>query len=268
MSDPSGIAEHYSGENDLLARIEAALREHGARVPFDLDTLGLFDEFHIGGRAATAKLVDGLALSASSRVVDLGSGLGGPARYIAKTTGAHVTGVDLTPDFVEAGQTLTGMAVMLDRVRLTQGDICDLPFDNQSFDAGYMIHVGMNIADKAALAREAARVLKPDSRFVIYDVMALSAKGVTYPVPWASGPDQDALCMIQVYRRALIGAGFSILSETNRSDLMRPPPASAQDAVLGLHLVMGPEAGRKIGNMVEALRDGRIAPIEIVARLR
>lgn len=266
MSDPTGISEHY-GSDSLLTRIEAALRAHGARTPLDLDTLSLFDEFHIGGRAATAALLDHLGVTAGSRVLDLGCGLGGPARFIAKTTGAHVTGVDLTPDFVTAAQALTGLALMIDRVRVVQGDILNLPFGLDEFDAAYMIHVGMNIADKAALASSVARVLKPGGTFGIYDVMALSTQDVTYPVPWASAPGQSALSSPQGYRDALTGAGFTVVSETNRSDFLRPPPAGSETSALGLHLVMGPDTATKVGNMAAAVRAGLLAPIEMIARL-
>lgn len=267
MSDPSGIAEHYRGDG-LMARIEAALAAHGATPPLDIDTLALFDEFHIGGRAATQALLPGLAVTATSRVLDLGCGLGGPARFIARTTGARVTGIDLTPDFVAAAQALIGLALLLDRVQVLQGDVLHLPFADDSFDATYMIHVGMNIADKPALMRSVARVLKPGGRFVLYDVMARSHSAAPgYPVPWASSAAQSALAEPRAYRAALTAAGFAILSETDRSDLLRPPPAGASAQPLGLHLVMGPESGTKIANMAAAVRAGTIAPIEIVSRL-
>lgn len=274
MTEVSEVAEHYSSRA-LLDRIETALTEAGAKRPLDLDTLALFDEFHIGGRQATDHLLKRLDISAGNRVLDLGCGLGGPARYVSKVSSARVTGLDLTHDFVNAGNALTGQALMVDLVDLRQGSILDMPFDDEQFDVAYMIHVGMNIADKAALATEVARVLKPGGVFGIYDVMAADEPELTYPVPWASGPDHNALSVPQVYRDALSGAGFRIQSETDRTEFAKAFFARLADRqskadgppVLGLHLVMGPDAPTKIRNMVAAIHGHQIAPIEMIARL-
>lgn len=274
MTDVSEVAEHYSSKS-LLDRIEVALAEAGAKRPLDLETLALFDEFHIGGRQATEHLLKRIGISAGSRVLDLGCGLGGPARYVAKVSTARVTGLDLTEDFVTAGNALTGQALMVDLVDLRQGSILDMPFEDDQFDATYMIHVGMNIANKPALAAEVARVLKPGGMFGIYDVMAVDEPDLTYPVPWASGPEQSALSAPQIYRDALRGAGFKLQSETDRSDFAKEFFARLADRqskadgppVLGLHLVMGPDTAIKIRNMVSAIHGHQIAPIEMIARL-
>ncbi|MDU9002428.1 class I SAM-dependent methyltransferase [Sedimentitalea todarodis] len=274
MSEASEVAEHYSSRS-LLDRIEAALAKAGAKRPLDLETLALFDEFHIGGRQATEHLLKRLDISAGNRVLDLGCGLGGPARYVSKVSTARVTGLDLTEDFVTAGNALTGQALMVDLVDLRQGSILDMPFDDDQFDVAYMIHVGMNIADKAALAAEVARVLKPGSLFGIYDVMAVDEPELTFPVPWASGPEQNALSAPQVYRDALTGAGFRVLSETDRTEFARAffarlsdqQSRAASPPVLGLHLVMGPDTATKIRNMVAALHGHQIAPVEMIARV-
>ncbi len=274
MTELSEVAKHYSS-TALLDRIEDALEKVGARRPLDLETLALFDEFHIGGRRATHHLLEKLMVSAGSKVLDLGCGLGGPARYVAKTRGARVTGLDLSADFVTAGNALTGQALMADLVELRQGSVLDMPFDDDQFDVAYMIHVGMNISDKPALAAEVARVLKPGGVFGIFDVMAVGDADLSYPVPWASGPEQSALSPPAAYRDALTGAGFDIRSETDRSEfaleffarMMARQNKSEGQPVLGLHLVMGPEAGLKISNMVAALQGGQIAPVEMIARL-
>ncbi len=273
MAKTSQVAAHY-GDGALLDRIKDGLARQGIHPPLDLDVLGAFDEFHIGGREATEAFADSLRISAASRVLDLGCGLGGPARYFARATGARVTGIDLTADFIEAGRELTGMALMLDLVDLVQGDILELPFPEARFDVAYMIHVGMNVADKAALFSQVARVLKPGGQFGLYDVMALSEDPVRFPVPWASRADHSALAAPQAYRDALRASGFDIESETDRSAFAEeffarmaarqaapdgPPP-------LGLHLVMGADTKAKIANTVAAISAGGIAPIEIIAR--
>ncbi len=272
MPETTKVAAHYTS-GGLLDRIQEGLDRHGVKPPYALDTLALFDEFHIGGRQATEGFIGKLKVNAGSRILDLGCGLGGPARYVAKITGARVTGIDLTPEFVEAGRALTGLALMLDRVDISQGSVLDLPQKDSRFDAAYMIHVGMNIADKEALAREVFRVLKPGGKFGIYDVMSVSDEAISYPVPWASDAGQSALSSPEQYRDALKAAGFELDSETDQTGFAQnffarlvanqrgsdgPPP-------LGLHLVMGPDTKTKVRNMIDNIEKGIIAPIEMIA---
>lgn len=274
MPKTSDIAAHYA-DGSLLQKIEDGLTKLGIGQPIDPDVLAPVDEFHIGGRLATAELVKKLGLTAANKVLDLGCGLGGPARYIAKTTGAHVKGIDLTDEFVTTGRALTGMAILIDRVDLVQGSILDLPFEDNSFDVAYMIHVGMNITDKAAIAREAARVLKPKGLFAIYDVMQVGTGDMLFPVPWADAPELSALESPEVYRDALNAAGFTIKSETDHTEfatgffkkLFASQAASDGPPPLGLHLVMGANAGTKVANMAANISEDRIAPIEMIARL-
>jgi len=273
MKQTTNIAKHYSS-GSLLEKIRAGLAVMNATGVIDADVLAPVDEFHIGGRQATVPFLDQLDLGPGARVLDLGCGLGGPARFAAQRYGAQVTGVDLTPEFVETGNALCQMTGLQDQVDLHVGSILDLPFADATFDAAYMIHVGMNIADKHTLCAQAARVLKPGAVIGIYDVMQITDEQIAFPVPWASTPDQSALATPADYRAALETAGFTVLRETDRTGYARdffagiaaaqkpangPPP-------LGLHLVMGPETGTKIANMVANISTGRIAPVELIAR--
>ena len=275
MTETTGVAEHYT-KGGLLDRIKAGLKELGASEPIDIETLAPVDEFHMGGRSATVPFVDKMGLTPDSRVLDLGCGVGGPARYTAKTTGAHVTGIDLTDEFVETGNELSGMTGLTDRVDLVQGSILELPFADASFDVAYMIHVGMNIADKATLMAETARALKPGGLFAIYDVMLVGDGDLLLPVPWASDSKGSALASPEQYRAALVEAGFEIVSEIDRTSFAEDffaAQAAAQATVsgppaLGLHLVIGSDVKTIIGNMVANLKQGRIAPVEIIARLK
>lgn len=275
MIDPDDVARHYSSGH-LLKRIADGCAALDLTAPIDPDALAPVDEFHIGGRRATEPFVEALRLAEGDRVVDLGSGLGGPARYVASKTGAFVTGIDLTQEFVEAGRALTDWTGLSDQVRLIEGSVLDLPLDAESMDAAYMIHVGMNIADKAGIAREVARVLKPGGTFAIYDVMQVGEGQMDYPAPWAATPEQSALAPPETYEAALKSMGFEITGRIDRtafakqffadlaaaqSDTGGPPP-------LGLHLVMGEETALKVRHMVQNIQKGLIAPIEIHARRR
>jgi SAM-dependent methyltransferase len=274
MAVSNDVTEHYSS-GGLLARIKAGLAAIGAREPLDIETLAAADEFHIGGRRATVPFMKQLALTRESRVLDLGCGIGGPARFAAKTTGAQVTGIDLTGEFVETGQALTQMTGLSDQVDLVEGSVLDLPFADNSFDAAYMIHVGMNIADKAGIAKEAARVLRPGGVFAIYDVMRVGEDDLIFPVPWASTPIANALDRPSVYRHALADAGFELEKEDDKTGFARDffamlagnQQAASGPPPLGLHLVMGAETKTMVANMVQNIADGRIAPIEMIARL-
>lgn len=157
----SHVADHYA-RGDLIGAIREGLARIGkSESTVTAEDLAPVDEFHIGGRAATEELARQLALAAEDRVLDIGCGLSGPARQIAVNYGCHVTGIDLTRDYVDAGNVLSGWLHLEERVSLHQGNALALPFADASFAAAYMLHVGMNVGDKPALFAEAARVLRP-----------------------------------------------------------------------------------------------------------
>ncbi|WP_428928130.1 class I SAM-dependent methyltransferase [Marinibacterium sp. SX1] len=271
MTEESDVARHYSSGN-LQSRIHAALAEAGLSEPLDPDALAPLDEFHIGGRETTARLVDKLDLGPGKYALDMGCGLGGAARHVARRTGAAVVGVDLTSEFIAAGLELTGMCGLADRVKHVRASITNLPFNDGLFDAVYMIHVGMNIADKHRLAQEAARVLKPGGRFGICDVMRLTEDDIPYPVPWASSRHQSSVMGADRYRFLLEDVGFDIVSDVSLAGFALDSLDSliarvADPGPLGLHLVMGEDAGEKVANMAASIRAGHIAPHVIVGCL-
>jgi len=184
----SNVADHYA-RGDLVTAIRDGLARLGkSESTVTAEDLAPVDEFHIGGRAATAELARQLALAAGDRVLDIGCGLGGPARQIAAAYGCHVTGIDLTRDYVDAGNVLSAWLRLKERVSLQLGNALALPFADALFTAAYMLHVGMNIVDKRALFAEAARVLRPGAHFGVFDVMSTGDGAMAYPLPWASTP--------------------------------------------------------------------------------
>jgi ubiquinone/menaquinone biosynthesis C-methylase UbiE len=274
MTNPSVVAQHYHSGH-LLKRISDGCAMLKLTLPIALDALAPVDEFHIGGRLATAQFVRALQLTKGSRVVDLGCGLGGPARYVATETGAFVTGIDLTAEFVETGRILTKWTGLTDQVQLLEGSVLELPLEAASMDAAYMIHVGMNIADKVGMAREAKRVLKPGGIFAIYDVMQVGEGQMDYPAPWAASSDQSALATPEAYEAALETAGFEVINKIDRTafakqffaDLVAAQSGANGPPPLGLHLIMGEDTALKVRHMVQNIQAGLIAPIEIHARL-
>lgn len=273
MTHNQQVSEHYQ-HGGLLPAIEAGLTKLGLTPQTaTIHDLAPVDEFHIGGRAASAHLLDQLAISADMNMLDIGCGLGGGARFTAATYGAHVTGIDLTQEYVETGQALCGWVGLSDRVNLQQGSALSMPFADGAFDGAYMMHVGMNIEAKHALFAEVHRVLAPGASVSVYDIMQTSNDDPTYPVPWATSQSTSWLGAPADYKRALEAAGFSIGVENNRRDFALdffqqtrasnkanggPPP-------LGLHTLMQHSTAEKIGNMFASISSGCIAPVELIA---
>ncbi len=272
MTIDSRIVHHYGGA-DLLAAITTGLAELGMdATTATVDALAPVDEFHIGGRAAAAELCTQLELDTSHHVLDIGCGIGGTARFIATTFGAEVTGIDLNPAYIEVGRELNRWTGLDERVHVRTGSALDMPFSDGHFDRAVLLHVGMNIADKAGLFREVARVLTPGSRFGVYDIMAKADAAPEFPVPWASEASTSFLASPATYRELLTDAGFVITAERDRGEfadqffatIAARNAEAGGPAPLGLHLIMGHDAPTKIGNMVAAVRAGVIAPVEII----
>ena len=165
------VAQHY-GVTDLLERIfkglEAAGTDLNCLQPEDLAPV---DEYHIGGREATAHAIDKMSLSEDQHVLDIGCGIGGTARYMAEKIGCKVTGIDLTPEYISIAKTLTDLTGLGSKVTYKVASALDMPFESKTFDAVITIHVAMNIPERAALYSEIARVMKPGATLCIYDVM-------------------------------------------------------------------------------------------------
>lgn len=267
----TGVSRHYAAY-DVLSRIRAGLAEMGHDPDrISPEVLKPVDEFHIGGAEATDALLQKVNIQPDSDVLDIGSGIGGPARLIAARYHCRVTGVDLTPHFVETAQALSAMSGMADRVRFQVGSAIALPLNDASFDFALLLHVGMNIPNKAALFAEARRVLRDGGTFAIYEVMRVGGGELSFPVPWAETPDLSALATPDEYRSAAEAAGFALVAEENRREIaldffarLQAQAVSGAPPPLGLHNLMGPTVKEKVANMIDALRTGIIAPIQMI----
>ncbi len=270
----AAVARHY-GDADLLARILAGLEASGVD-PDRLrpDDLAPVDEFHIGGREATAHAVAKLGLDAAAHVLDVGCGIGGAARYIATQVGCRITGVDLTPEFIATARRLTELTGLDGKISFECASALDMPFADAAFDAAITLHVAMNIPERAAFYGEIARVMKPGATFCVYDVMKAGAGEPVFPVPWAETPATSHLTSAEEMRGLLDTAGFDVSEVEDRSDFARtffqgvlaavaaseggPPP-------LGIHLILGASAPEKFRNMLNNIEAGHIAPTQMIA---
>ena len=274
MSYDKSVADHYLHGN-LLKAIEAALPDLG-KTPetVTIEDLAPVDEFHIGGRQATDNLIDQLNFSAQHHVLDVGCGLGGATRYVANKYNNRVTGIDLTAEYIETGKALCNWVSLDKNINLQQGSALSMPFEDNMFDGGYMLHVGMNIEDKALLFSEIYRVLKPGALFGVYDVMRHSEGELIYPVPWATESSTSQLSTPDEYAQALNNAGFDVSDANNRRDfalnffkqLGEKVAASGGPPPLGLHTLMQESTSNKIQNMIKNIAEGYVAPVEIIAQ--
>ena len=184
-ADHPGVSDHYA-RSGLIDAIESGVIRMGKTIDaVTIDDLSAVDEFHIGGRKATEELMGLLGVASGDHVLDVGCGLGGPARFLADRYKSRVTGIDLTSDYVEAGNRLCEWVRLSDRVKLGWSSALSMPFQDSTFNAAYMLHVGMNIENKEGLCLEVARVLRTGSLFAVYDVMRTAGGELPFPLPWA-----------------------------------------------------------------------------------
>ena len=273
MSDVSG---HYS-RGVLRERLRAALADDGADPDRPtLDALAPYDQFHGRGLEATIEMADALTIDAADHLLDVGSGIGGPARYFANRFGCRVTGIDLTAEFCDVARELT-RAVGLDaNVDFRTGDALAMPFADAQFDGAYSMNVSMNIADKMALYREIHRVLKPGGWLMLSEIAKGAGNDPDFPTPWAASAKTSFLASPEATSGSLAAAGFDVVHV--RSTREQALAAIARGRAMfdrvekhphrAVALIHGGIAAAAMANTARALADGRLEPIEVLANRR
>ncbi len=259
------VNKHY-GTGNLLEKIESGLNLAGKNLEqLTVDDLAPVDEFHTRGRESTIEIAEMAKLKATDKVLDVGCGLGGSARHLAEKYNCHVTGIDLTAEYITVGKQLTEKVGLSDKVTLVEGSALALPFKDNSFDVVWTEHAQMNIADKELFYAEISRVLKPGGRLVFHDIFRGSGDAPFYPAPWAEDASLSTLATESEAQAAINKAGLSIdkwigkVSESaeffqkvlKRVEANGPPP-------VGIHLLMGDNARVKLGNYVQNLLEKRV----------
>jgi SAM-dependent methyltransferase len=272
MSITERVTSHYgfgSVGATVLDAIEVAGLDTHALQPEDLAPV---DEFHTRGRQATEDLAAALGLKAWMHVLDIGAGLGGPARHVTSAVGCRVTGVDLVQEYVDVARVLAQRCDLGARLTFCQGDAVSIPFDDASFDAVMTQHACMNIADKRAVYAEAHRLLRPDSTFGIYDIMQGPGGSPFYPVPWAEDASTSFLTTPREACELLCGAGFDVVSVDDRTDecvqWFDDMRARAGDGArpLGIHLLLGPRFPEIATTLMRNLVERRTIAIQVICR--
>jgi MPBQ/MSBQ methyltransferase len=257
------VRDHYAAsdlEQAIVAALEGAGFDTSAPVAEDLFPI---DQLHAGGAQSTRYLLEQLELRPNTRLLDIGCGIGGPARMAASLFSCPVVGIDLSEDFVIAGHRLTDRVGLADLVQLTVAAGDDLSFPDESFERAMMIHVGMNLPDKPAVFAEVRRVLRPGAWFGLYEQMRIGDTTPRYPLPWAEDERSSFLESPQTYAEMLQAAGFVVERTEDRTTAMStaPPPQQLSPAT-----IFGQRFVQRIQNNVAATRTRVLAPVVILAR--
>ncbi len=273
MSDEAAVTRHY-GRVGIAGRVLDALRAAtGPEAPVTPDRLAPFDHFHGRGVAGTKDIAALLAPRSGERLLDIGSGIGGPARWFAAKFGVEVTGVDLTPEFCAAAAVLNAMTGLADRVRIIRGSALALPVPDGGYDAAYSQNVIMNIADKARFYGEAFRALRPGGRLALSNICAGPGGEPYYPAPWAPTRDASFLETPETMKANLAAVGFEIVAfrdvtpeilEAIRRSRERSDKGNAQR--IAVDVIMGDRAQEMRINATRTLEEGRGLDIEALAR--
>ena len=271
MSQYRQAVNKQYGRDDLSGRILKALGDSGKDIdnltPKDIAT---FEEFHTGGKKETMNLTTLAAVDSSHTVLDLGCGIGGPARTLAVEYGCRVTGVDLTEEYCMAATMLTDRVGLSDRVDFVCADATDTGLPSNTFDIVWLQHMSMNIGDKAKLLDEISRLLKPKGKLAFHEILSDNPADLHYPVFWADQPELSTMIGPENWRTLLQSrfnqicwddrtefslAWFEALQK--KSDPKNPPP-------LSMGLIVGKEAPIKAANVIRNIREKKISIVQSV----
>ncbi len=245
-------------EVDLVDTIDGMVKEAGWQDPLSPEQLDRLDQFHVGGMDAVDTLISSMDVGTGDKVLDIGSGLGGPARRVAQKTGAAVHGVDITRSYVEAAQFLTARSDLESLVTFEQVDIAALG-TSTPYDAAISVHVHMNVEDKASFFDAIHANLRPGARLVLWEICSTGESDPAWPMPWSIDGTDSYLTTSDGLRQAAIDAGFEVLEWSDETQWATdwfaatfkdgPPPAPSLPMLLT-------DGFTRVLNLAGALSDG------------
>lgn len=272
MGGTTEVSQHY-GRGGLLDRLRAALIDDGADPDRPtIAALAPYDQFHGRGLEATEELAGHLEVAATDHLVDVGCGIGGPARYFADRFGCRITGIDLTDEFCAAARHLSHAMGLADRLTFEQGDALAMPFADSAFDGAYSMNVSMNIADKEGLYREIHRVLRPGAWLALSELTLGPGEALDYPTPWARTAATSFLATGAETRTRLEAAGFQIESARDATEASLDYGARARAMIergekpphRAVALIHGDIASEMLANTARGVAEKRVIPMEIL----
>ena len=271
MTARDDITGHYGGNAEIARRIDEQLRLSGVADDHTLSPsdVAALDQFHVGGLEATQELARLFSPSRGSYVLDIGSGLGGPSRYLAANYGCRVIGIDITEEYCRIASVLAARMGLEDRVEYRHGDALELLFPDGTFDGAWTQHVSMNIAEKKRLYQGIRRILKIGGRFALHDVVQRTPGPILFPVPWARTQEISHLQSMEAMKKTILDAGFVLVAWNDVTegalrylDAMLTRGRKAETPRLGLHLVLGPDFPEMVRNFRQNLAEERCGVVQ------
>jgi len=258
------IKNHYSKTQlfeDILERLKLKGIDPENITRSDLSGV---DEFHVRGAEVSREIAKEINLS-KCRVLDVGCGIGGPARMLADEFNCDVTGIDMSHEFILTARKLSTLVGLRDKTEFIQGDALELPFESGSFDVAWTQHVQMNINDKARFYSEISRVLTDNGIFVYYDIFRTGKEDLEYPVPWANDPSISFLGTTLNMDTILRNLGFTKVATTEQTDNaigffsgMFERNNQNDSKKSGQDVFMGASSPEKFGNLLKGLKKNKI----------
>lgn len=264
-SHHNSVENHYFKEQ-LFEEIKRRLTEQGVDLEnVSREHIAGVDEFHVRGASVSKELAHSVALN-GLKVLDVGCGLGGPCRMLADEFDCNCTGIDLSGEYIRTAIALSKLVGLDDKTTFLQGNALQLPFEEGTFDIVWTQHVQMNISDKSGFYSEIHRVLKPGGYFLYYDIFKENDEEVSYPMPWASTPDQSFLFKLKEMDSILDDLGLDQLQTTDQTaagilffEKMVAKPSAEGPPRIGLNVLMGASAKPKLMNLMSHLKEHKLA---------
>jgi cyclopropane fatty-acyl-phospholipid synthase-like methyltransferase len=268
MDYEEAINNQY-GQKDLGNKILETIQKEGINTAeLVKDAFAPIDELHLRGSAATLELAQKVKLNENMRVLDVGCGIGGPARNIVSKFGCHVTGLDLSKEYCRAAELINEYIGLSDKIEIQQGNALEMPFNDEVFDVAFIQHVLMNVEDKSLLFSQVSRILHPKGRVAVNTICTGATTPVHYPVIWANSPDISFLLSADDLQKCIKKSGFTQLSwndDTNKVlegiEHARTTPRSDKPQPISPGLFVS-DVSTKWKNIVRNLKEGRITVIQ------
>ena len=266
------IDDDYSAIPALAARIMDVLEQAGIPpAQWTPEILAPADQIHGGGLTQTRLHTALTTIQPDMHLIDIGCGVGGPARYFATEFGCHVTGIDLTPEYIDCARTLTEKMGLSDRVSFDVGDAADLPYEDGAFDMAWAMNVTMNIQDREKFYKGVHRVLKPGASFGISELGQGPGGEPYYPLTWARDPSYSFLLPPEEMRAVLESCGFRVVewideaARRQAAETSPPPPEPKIDTPLTIEITRGADYPDRRANSGRSAKEGRLTNVMLVA---